>query len=132
MKKALCILSLFVMLFSKSISAQKDSLDDDIIICPVEIVAEFPGGQKALYKYISDSLDLPDNQCMGLNGKIYVKFLVSETGKVEDVIIVRGLREDIDKKVVHVIKNMPGWKPGMQRGKAVKNWMILPIKISTL
>jgi protein TonB len=87
----------------------------------VEDPAEFPGGDKALYKYISNAVKYPViAQENGIQGKVYVKFVVNEQGLVSNAEILRGVDASLDKEALRVINSLPDFKPGKQRGRPVK------------
>lgn len=92
----------------------------------VEQKPEFPGGMKALGKYIQDNLDLTNNR---INESAQVRFIVDETGFVKDVVVIRSSSIGFERAVLKVIKEMPQWKSGKHNGKAVQVVFILPVKV---
>ncbi len=94
----------------------------------VESPPSFPGGEKAMYKFIGDNLVYPpiaeENQ---ISGKVTCQFIVAEDGSIKNVQVLRGRDRSLDAEAVRVIKSMPKWIPGKQAGKAVKVRFILPI-----
>lgn len=104
-------------------------LDDDVPIYGAEVMPEFPGGMRALQKYLKKHLDYPYlAQSHDIQGTVYVKFVVTKTGKVENIVIYRSVHTALDNEALRVVKNMPDWKPGSQRGKAVSVYFVMPIK----
>lgn len=98
---------------------EEDELGKIFLI--VEEPAEFPGGTRALYKYISNNVKYPViAQENGVQGRVYVKFVVNELGKVSDAQILRGVDISLDKEALRVVNSLPNFKPGKQRGKPVK------------
>lgn len=94
----------------------------------IEQKPTFPGGEEALYKFISDNLRYPViAQENGDQGRVQVSFVVSETGKITDVKIARGKTPELDKEAVRVVKSLPNFIPGKQNGHPVKCKYILPI-----
>lgn len=86
----------------------------------VEKMPEFEGGDRARLKYLRDNLKYPSiDKAAGIEGTVYLRFLVNKKGKIKDIEILRGVSETIDKEAIRVVKNMPNWKPGEQRGKPV-------------
>lgn len=124
----------FLLLFITTInlSAQTDStgkkIQADVVFDVVEEQPEFPGGTAELYKFIGDNFIYP-KKCKKKNhqGKIYVSFVVAKDGSVEDVKILRGIDADLDAEALRIVKMMPKWKPGKQKGKLVKVRYNLPI-----
>lgn len=87
----------------------------------------------SLERYFRDNFKMPriliDN---GYQGKIYVQFIVEESGLVSQVEIVRGMGDDLDKAVLECVKNMPNWVVGEKEGKIVRSHMIVPISVKWL
>lgn len=94
----------------------------------VDQMPEFPGGQDALMKYLRDNLRYPeDAREMAIQGKVYLRFVVDETGQVTDVRVLRSVNSSLDKESIRVVSRMPPWKPGTLNGKPVKVYYSLPI-----
>ena len=97
----------------------------------VEQMPEFPGGEEArikfLYKHINYPLIAKEN---GIQGKVYVTFVVSKTGQISGVKVVRGIGGGCDEEAVRVIQLMPPWIPGRQNGKPVPVQFSLPLKFT--
>ena len=101
---------------------EKDEpMDDNEVFFIVEKQPEFPGGEPALLKYIADNIIYPavaiDN---GFYGRVFCEFVVNADGSVSDVAIVRPLNQYLDKEALRVLKTLPRFKPGEQRGKPVR------------
>jgi periplasmic protein TonB len=96
----------------------------------VEKMPEFPGGQAALMQYLSSNIKYPE-ECrkMGVEGKVFVKFIVDATGNIINVQVLRGVVDGklLEKEAMRVVQSMPKWKPGTQGGKAVSVYFTLPI-----
>ncbi|WP_372645583.1 energy transducer TonB [Ancylomarina sp.] len=102
--------------------------DEQQVFVIVEDMPEFPGGDIELQKWINRSVKYPViAQENGITGRVYVGFVVNKVGQVENVKIMRGVDPSLDKEALRVIKMMPKWKPGKQRGKAVKVSYTVPI-----
>lgn len=100
--------------------AEEELVEDEIFFI-VEDPAEFPGGVKALYSFINNTVKYPViAQENGIQGKVYVKFVVNEKGKVSDAEILRGVDSALDNEALRVINKLPDFKPGKQRGRPVK------------
>lgn len=101
------------------ISAPEEEEEPEIFMV-VEQMPEFPGGQAALFKYISENVKYPQiAKENGIQGKVYVQFVVGKTGAITDVRILRGVDASLDKEAMRVVASMPPWTPGKQRGKPV-------------
>lgn len=94
----------------------------------VEEMPEFPGGNKALLSYLSRNVRYPViAQENGIQGKVYVSFVVDEEGRILQVALLRGVDTSLNNEAMRVIKSMPRWKPGKQAGKTVKVRYNVPI-----
>jgi protein TonB len=94
----------------------------------VEDMPEFPGGEMALRTFIANSIKYPViAQENGIQGKVYVTFVVGKDGKVNNATIARGVDPSIDKEALRVVNTLPTWKPGKQRGKPVNVSYTVPI-----
>lgn len=102
--------------------------DEDKIFYAVEQQAEYPGGLQAMMKFLSKNIKYPASaKRMGVEGKVFVKFIVDREGAISSIEIIKGINADLDKEAVRVIKMMPPWKPGKQNGRAVKSQFVLPV-----
>ncbi|MFN5983448.1 MAG: energy transducer TonB [Fluviicola sp.] len=96
----------------------------------VDEPAQFPGGQEALMKFFKENIKYPESALKNKKeGKCYLKFIVSETGIVSDVKVVRGVMDcpECDAEAVRVLKLMPNWEPGKIDRKPVRQTMMLPV-----
>lgn len=109
----------------------EEKVDEPEIFTIVEKMPSFPGGEKALFKYLGDNIKYPAMaKDAGIQGKVFVNFVVNETGKITNVKILRGIGGGCDEEAMRVVKSMPKWNAGKQRGKAVKVSFNLPIKFT--
>ncbi|MBN2727615.1 MAG: energy transducer TonB [Bacteroidales bacterium] len=96
-----------------------------------ELMPEFPGGDEALYEYLSKNLVTEGlNEDEIANTKVYVQFVVDDTGQITMVRILRGITPEFNQQVVDLFYNMPKWNPGMNDGKTVAVKLVLPIHIA--
>lgn len=94
----------------------------------VEQLPEFPGGTAEMYKWLGSHINYPAAASEeGVQGKVIVEFVVSKTGKVENVRVLRGRHPALDKEAVRVVKAMPAWNPGRNNGQPVKVTYTLPV-----
>jgi protein TonB len=94
----------------------------------VEQNPEFPGGVEALYKWLSDNINYPAAAAEEIiQGRVVVRFVVSKTGEVSQVTILRGKHPALDKEALRVVKKLPRFIPGKQNGQAVNVWYTLPV-----
>lgn len=102
--------------------------DDDPVFTVVEEMPQFIGGDQALFKYLANSVKYPvAAQQKGIQGRVICQFVVDRDGKVTEPAIVRGVSHELDAEAIRVVQSMPVWKPGMQKGKAVRVKYTLPI-----
>lgn len=95
----------------------------------VEQMPDFPGGQTELIKYIASHVRYPAfAQESGIQGTVFVSFVVDRTGKVTRVQVARSVDPALDKEAIRVVSAMPDWSPGRQGGKAVAVSYTVPIK----
>lgn len=107
----------------------KEEVEEDVIFTVVEQQAEFPGGMEALVKFLQKNVKYPAiARRMGVEGSVFVSFVVDKAGAISDIQIVKGISAECDKEAVRVVGMMPPWKPGKQNGKAVKSRFVLPVK----
>ena len=104
--------------------------DEDIeeVFMVVEEMPEFPGGMAKLMKYFSDNVRYPvvaaEN---GIQGRVICQFTVWKDGTIRDIVVLKGVDKSLDKEAIRLIENMPNWKPGKQRGKAVSCKYTVPV-----
>lgn len=99
------------------------------IFTVVEQMPEFPGGQEALLKFMSKNTRYPeDAQRREIQGVVYLSFVVDQEGKINDIVVQKGISKDCDEEAVRVVKKMPPWKPGKQSGRAVQVRFSLPFR----
>lgn len=95
----------------------------------VEQMPEFPGGQEAMFTYIGKELKYPEKaQEAGVEGVVYVSFVVEKDGSIGNPKVLRGIGYGCDEEAHRVVKGMPNWNPGKQRGEAVRVQYNLPIR----
>lgn len=111
-----------------NVALEEEESDDAAVFFIVEEMPEFPGGDAELRKYIAQSVKYPViAQENGIQGRVYVQFVVGTDGGVTQVKVARGVDPNLDKEAIRVVQSMPKWKPGKQRGKAVKVSYTVPI-----
>lgn len=97
-------------------------------IAMVEQKPEFPGGEAAMYKWLGDHINYPAAASEeGVSGRVVVEFVVSKTGAIENVRVLRGRHPALDKEALRVVKSMPKWQPGRNNGQPVKVTYTLPV-----
>lgn len=108
--------------------APEKTNNDKVVFQVVEQMPQFPGGDNGLFKYLAESIRYPvDAQESGIQGRVICQFIIDENGQVNDVKVVRSVDASLDAEAIRVIKAMPKWTPGQQRGKSVSVQYTLPI-----
>ncbi|MBQ3636115.1 MAG: energy transducer TonB [Bacteroidales bacterium] len=108
------------------VEEEEEPTDEVFII--VEQMPVFPGGDEALRKFLAQEVKYPViAQENGIQGRVFVKFVIGADGSVSNVEVARPYDPNLDKEAVRVVKSMPKWSPGKQRGKPVKVSYTVPI-----
>lgn len=94
----------------------------------VEQMPQFPGGESAMMQYIGTNLKYPESAAKeNIEGRVVLRFVVTKTGDITDVSVLRGLDSRCDEEAMRVVRAMPKWTPGKQGGKDVDVYYTLPI-----
>ncbi len=94
----------------------------------VEVAPEFNGGQKELVRFISANLKYPSAARQnGIQGKVYLGFIVEKDGTINDIKIKQGIGSGCDEEAARVLRSSPKWKPGMIKGSPVRTYCVLPV-----
>lgn len=101
------------------------------IFVVVEDMPHFPGGEPALMKYLSTHIQYPElAKESGIQGRVFINFVVEPDGSIDHVKVLRGIGGGCDQEAIRVVKSMPKWVPGKQRGKPVRVSFNLPVKFT--
>ncbi|PKV67203.1 energy transducer TonB [Pontibacter ramchanderi] len=108
-----------------------DESGKGIDFVPMEVMPEFPGGEKVMLRWIGTVLKYPKTTRKAkAEGLVIISFIVDEQGRIGDTELIRGIHPDADAEGMRVIKAMPTWKPGLQEGKPVPVRYTLPLRFS--
>ncbi|HAH55913.1 MAG TPA: hypothetical protein DCM02_11695 [Flavobacterium sp.] len=125
------ILIIAISFFSIQIVAAQETTngsDNNIYnTAGIEVKPEFPGGYEAFYKFIAENYKTPN--VVGLNGKVYVAFVIEKDGSITDIKVLRDIGHGTGKEAIRVLELSPKWIPGEQNGKKVRCTYALPINI---
>lgn len=111
------------------IVVQEEEIEEDVIFTVVEDQPAFPGGEEARIRYLQENLRYPQMaREAGIQGTVFVTFVVERDGSVTDVRVLRGIGGGCDEEAVRVVRNMPRWQPGRQRGQPVRVQFNMPIR----
>ncbi len=134
-KYLVCLLLLInVSLFAQKNKSGKGSGKtpaEPEIYTKVDEAAEYTGGSEAMIKFVNDNLSTPASaREKGLAGKCMLKLTISETGKVIDADVTKGVPscKECDAEAIRVAKLMPDWKPAVVKKKAVKSYTTITIE----
>jgi protein TonB len=109
-------------------AAEEPKEEVEEIFTIVEDPASPIGGMTAFYKYVGDKIKYPPQaRRMGVEGRVFVQFVIDKDGTITEVVAVKGIGAGCDEEAVRILQGAPKWKPGKQRGKPVKQRMVLPI-----
>lgn len=111
--------------------SEEEEVAEAEIFTVVEESPAFPGGDAARIKFLQENIKYPQiARESSIQGTVYVTFVVERNGNVTDVRVLRGIGGGCDEEAVRVIKAMPNWSPGKQRGKPVRVQFNMPIKFT--
>ncbi len=111
------------------IQQEEEEEKEEEIFVFVEEQAGFPGGEEARMKFLKDNTKYPQMaKESGIQGTVYLKFVVEKDGRITNIQVVRGIGGGCDEEAVRVLKSMPKWQPAKQRGRPVRVWFNMPFK----
>jgi len=107
---------------------EEEKEDPEQIFLVVEETAAPPGGMQAFYEYVSKKIKYPAQaRRMNIEGRVFVEFVVNKDGSLVDVRAIKGIGAGCDEEAVRIVQSAPSWKPAKQRGKPVRQKMVIPI-----
>ena len=110
------------------VEVQEEEVVEQEIFQIVEEMPAYPGGEAKLMEYVAKNIKYPQiARETGIQGRVFVGFVVEPDGSVSNVKVLRGIGGGCDEEAMRVVKSMPKWKPGKQRGKAVRVSYMLPV-----
>jgi periplasmic protein TonB len=110
---------------------EEEEVSEQEIFTVVESMPEFPGGAQAMMEYIARNIRYPPMaRESGIQGRVFVNFVVEPDGSVSNVNVLRGIGGGCDEEAIRVVQGMPKWTPGRQRGKAVRVSFNLPVRFT--
>jgi protein TonB len=106
----------------------EEDVQEQEIFQIVEEMPSYPGGDAKLMEFVAKNIKYPQiARETGIQGRVFVGFVVEPDGSVSNVKVLRGIGGGCDEEAMRVVKSMPKWKPGKQRGKAVRVSYMLPV-----
>ena len=110
------------------VEVEEEEVVEQEIFKIVEEMPSFPGGEQKLMEFVAKNVKYPQiARETGIQGRVFVNFVVEPDGSVSHVSVLRGIGGGCDEEAMRVVKSMPKWKPGKQRGKAVRVQYMLPV-----
>jgi periplasmic protein TonB len=105
--------------------------DEGKVFTVVEEMPNFPGGEEKLFEYLQKNIKYPPvARENGIQGRVYVTFVVDKDGKIKDAKVLRGIGGGCDEEALRVVRGMPEWKPGKQNGRSVQVQYNLPVNFT--
>jgi TonB family protein len=114
--------------FSQASDRVQDTTKEEMIYDMPEIMPKYPGGPDALDDFLKSNLKYPPAaKEKGIQGKVYVQFVVEKDGSITNVEVRRGVNPLLDAEALRVAKLLPNFEPGTMRGKKVRVRYTLPV-----
>jgi len=113
------------------VSETEDKQQEEVVFKVVDVLPKYPGGEPARKKFIAKNIKYPkEAKEKGIQGKVYIAFVVEKDGSITNVKILRGVDPLLDNEAIRVVKSMPKWEPGTQRGQNVRVQFNMPFKFA--
>ncbi len=111
----------------KAENGESNSAEDEVFMV-VENMPKFPGGEEAMRIYLAENIKYPENAInRQVEGRVFISFVIDKEGNVTDVKPAKEIDQDLDLEAVRVVKSMPKWIPGTQRGVPVNVSFVVPV-----
>lgn len=108
--------------------APADSTAKEEVFMVAEQMPEYPGGMKEMLKFLQENVKYPENAMKNnVQGRVIVQFVVEKDGTPTEFKVLRSVDPDLDAEALRVMKAMPKWKPGMQKGQVVRVKFTVPV-----
>lgn len=120
----------FIVEFNKGkvLKVTKPSRNAEVKDNGQSTAAEFPEGTSALTKFLERNIRYPEQaKRMGIEGRVYTKFMVETDGSITEITIMKGINDDLNNEAIRIIKSMPLWQPATREGIPVRSQALLPI-----
>jgi TonB family protein len=137
MKKIYLFITALLMLLANNSNASIHSTadpilySDSLVYLVVEEMPVFSGGEKALFSFIANNIKYPEVALKkGIQGNVYVSFVVDTMGALTKLEVIRGIGGGCDEEAIRVIKMLPNFSPGKQRGRKVNVYYNIPVKFN--
>lgn len=112
-------------------NADSTSMQDTPVLTLVELMPSFKGGEEAMYKWLSEYINYPQAaKETGITGMVIITFIVEKNGSITNAKILKGIGGGCEEEALRVIRAMPKWNPGKQKGVPVRVQFTLPVKFT--
>ncbi len=134
-KNLLTFVCLCFFMSTSALFAQKENEMDSVPIAETneifvyaEVQPDFPGGKAAYQAYLNENLVYPEDAlAKKIQGTVYVRFVVEKDGSISQVETLGEIGGGCDQEAVRLIKSVPKWNTGVQKGFIVRSWFTLPV-----
>ena len=122
----LSVLAILLMVNTNAMAQNKKKANDKVLE-KAEVMPQFPGGDQAMMDFVAKNVQYPEEaKEKEISGRVLVGFIVEKDGSISDVKVVKGIGGGCDEEAVRVVKAMPKWKPGKEKGKPVRVSYMMP------
>lgn len=127
MKNLILLTSVLFLVLFNSCGSTKVSPSDEIVKNPDKF-AEFPEGEAAMKRFISENINYPEKAMeRGEEGKVFIQFVVEKDGTITDIKVLKSVSPSLDKEAIRLVSTMPKWTPGIYKNKYVRSYVRFPI-----
>ena len=120
------VLAILLMVNTNAMAQNKKKANDKVLE-KAEVMPEYPGGDQAMMDFVAKNVQYPQEaRDKEISGRVLVSFIVEKDGSIAEVKVVKGIGGGCDEEAVRVVKAMPKWKPGKDKGKPVRVSYMMP------
>ena len=122
----LSVLAILLMVNTNAMAQNKKTANDKVLE-KAEVMPEYPGGDQAMMDFVAKNVQYPQEaRDKEISGRVLVSFVIEKDGSIADVKVVKGIGGGCDEEAVRVVKAMPKWKPGKDKGKPLRVSYMMP------
>ena len=123
---AMSVMAVLLMVNTNAMAQNKKAANDKVLE-KAEVMPEYPGGDQAMMDFVAKNVQYPQEaRDKEISGRVLVSFIVEKDGSITEVKVVKGIGGGCDEEAVRVVKAMPKWKPGKDKGKPVRVSYMMP------
>jgi protein TonB len=106
---------------------------EEVVLDRADLMPSFGAGEKELLEYLAKNIKYPEIALKnGISGTVVIQFIVDKSGQIKDIVVLRGIGGGCEEEALRVIRQMPSWTPGKQKGKPVNVRFILPVRFKMI